>query len=93
MLLLLLTMAGGKEDPMSFPSKIAVRGRSTTPGHQGGPVPVCDRQVVAIAVEVTKNRVKVKVKCGELQVYDLPLFYLYQLGLLQPVRIVVRVVW
>ena len=83
----------GRPNELPFEDRSAVRGRSTTPGHQGGPVPVCDRQVVAVAVEVAKNRVEVKVKCSELQVYDLPLFYLYQLGLLQPVRIVVRVVW
>ena len=82
----------GRPDEPPFEDSSAVRGGSTTPGHQSGPVPVCDRQVVAIAVEVTKNWVKVKVKCCELQVYDPSLFYLYQLGLLQPVRIVVRVV-
>ena len=83
----------GRPDEPPFKDSSAVRGRSTTPGHQGGPVPVCDRQVVAVAVEVAQNRVEVKVKCSELQVYDHPLFYLYHLCLLQPVRIVVRVVW
>ena len=83
----------GRPDEPPFEDSSAVRGRSTTPGHQAGTVPVCDRQVVAVAVEVTKNWVEVKVKCSELQVYDHPLFYLYQLGLLQPIRIVVREVW
>ena len=70
----------------------AVRGRAAALPHQGGAVAVGDRQVVAVAVEVTEYRVKVDVKGKKFYWQDHSLLHLYQLGFLQLIRIVIRVV-